>query len=130
MLADRGRAPRRAAILAAVQGPSASKRAGDSRRPRAARAVAERRRPKAITDLDQTLVYAHLTEVSEEMTQKATARLAAALHGNGGIMPHAVIIPQMPHAAEFYYILHGRAELRVARSWLVIIKTTRACKEK
>ena len=33
--------------------------------------------------LDQTLVYAHLTEVSEEMTQKATARLAAALDGNG-----------------------------------------------
>jgi integrase/recombinase XerD len=31
--------------------------------------------------LDQTLVYAHLTEVSEEQTQRATARLAAALAG-------------------------------------------------
>lgn len=31
--------------------------------------------------LEQTLVYAHLTEASEDMTQKATARLAAALRG-------------------------------------------------
>jgi hypothetical protein len=31
--------------------------------------------------LDQTLVYAHLTEVSEAQTQAATARLASALTG-------------------------------------------------
>jgi integrase/recombinase XerD len=33
------------------------------------------------SSLDQTLVYAHLTEVSEEQTQRATSRLAAALTG-------------------------------------------------